>query len=268
MDNGEFIKNIFTNEISKGSLGRFLLDKSFLEITIKPTFTITEVRIENAAHLSEGDNVTINCLVNGITSPVNASWFKDGEPINLESPFRAFRHKISFPTSSTMKTSFSIPNSSYSDSGAFTCVVASDNYELKRTVNLQLSTLQEPNLSPLSMTVKSGQTLSVDCYTNTKDYNLDSINRDSRAGLVFGYNWLRNDRLVNQLEGNEIVQDLHPTGSRITILNVTKPLKYKCILTSLLGTASKEIFVDVMEHAISEGKSHTLELSLCWSMLM
>ena len=255
MDNGEFIKNIFTNEISKGSLGRFLLDKSFLEITIRPAFTITEVQIENAANLNEGDNVTIHCLVNGITSPVNASWFKDDEPINLASPFRAFRHKISFPTSSsTMKSSLTIPNSTYSDSGAFTCVVASDDYQLKRTINLQLSTLQEPKLSPLSMTVKSGQSVSVDCYTNTKDYNLDSINRDSRAGLVFGYNWLRNDRLVNQLEGHEIVQDLHPTGSRITVLNVSKPLKYKCILTSLLGTASKEIFVDVMEHAISEGE--------------
>lgn len=258
-DHGEFIKTIFTNEIAKGSLGRFLLDKGFLEITTKPTFTIAEVRIENEPHLSEGDDVTINCLVNGITSPVNASWFKDDELVNLGSPLRRFQYKTTFPSSNTMKSILIISNASYSDSGAFTCVVTSDNYELKKTANLQLSTLQEPNLSVLSMTVNSGENLSIDCYTNTKDYNLDSIkDRDSR--LVFGYNWLKNDRLVNQLEGNEQVQDLHPTGSRITVLNVTKPVNYKCILASLLGTSSKAIFVDVMERTISEGNYCRTEL--------
>lgn len=232
-----------------------MLDKSFLEITTKPTFTIARVRIENEARLNEGDNITINCLVNGITSPVNTSWLKDDELINLDSPLRKFQYKTVFPSGNTMKASLMIPNSSYSDSGAFTCVVASEGYELKRTVNLQLNTLQEPQLSALSMTVNSGDSLSVDCYTNTKAYNLDSIKRDSRDSLVFGYNWLKNDRLVNQLQGNEQVQDLYPTGSRLTVLNVTKPVKYKCILTSLLGTSTKQIFVDVMEHTILEGES-------------
>lgn len=31
--NEEFVRSIFTNQISKGSLGRFLFDKSYLELT-------------------------------------------------------------------------------------------------------------------------------------------------------------------------------------------------------------------------------------------
>lgn len=250
MDNEEFIEKIFKNEISKGSLGRFLLDKNYFEIVTRSAFAIIELNFENSTQLNEGDNITINCLIKGITQSINVKWFKDYEIINFNTKFRTLRHKISFLSNDLMKSTLSIINSTYLDSGSFTCSVFSDHYELKRSINLQLNKLQEPILSQNSKTAKFNENITIDCYTNARDYNLNSINQNR---LTFGYTWLKNEVLVNQLNGFEIIQDLYPTGSRITILNITRPTKYKCVLTSLLGSSSKELFVDLIDERTLEG---------------
>ena len=232
------------NEISKGSLGRFILDKNYLDVKSKSAFTITELSILNSTQLNEGDEIVISCFIKGITTPINITWFKDEELINLDTKFRSLKHKTSFLNNYLMKSTLAISNSVYLDSGSFTCAISSNGYELKKSTNLQLNKLQQPILGELSINANAKDNITIDCYTNAKDYNLN---------LLFGYNWIKNGQLVNQLNGKEIVQDLYPTGSRITILNVTKPLKYKCILTSLIGTSSKEIFVDVIDQSLSEG---------------
>lgn len=180
--------------------------------------------------------------------PNKVKWLRNGELINLNTKFRVFKHKISFIANNIMKSTFIIQNAVYSDSGVFTCLIIDDNFELSKSINVQLNKLQKPILNPITLTTKSGDNITIDCYTDTKQYNLNSI--DSKTGnLSFGYNWLINDEFINQLNNkNIIIQDLYPTGSKITILNITKSTEYKCLLTSILGSTSNEIFVNVIEN--------------------
>lgn len=202
------------------------------------------------------DEIKLNCIVKGITVPNKVKWLKDGETINFDSKFRAFKHKISFIANNIMKSIFTIQNPVYLDSGSFSCIVSDDYYELRKSVYLQLNKLQQPILNPLSITAKPEDNVTINCFTDTKDYNLDSIEHrtgNSYGNLTFGYNWLRNDGLIDQLNDKKIIiQELYPTGSRLMILNITKSAEYKCILTSLLGTTSKEILVNVLDSSSSD----------------
>ena len=138
-----------------------------------------------------------------------------------------------------MKSTLTIPNSVDLDSGSVTCAVSDKNYELKKSIYLHLNKRPEVVLSPQSITTNFKETVTIDCYANTRD----AINS---SNLTFSYNWRNSTGFINQLDRDQMIQDLYPTGSRLTILNITKPTEYSCHAYNLLGFSSKSIFVDVV----------------------
>lgn len=192
-----------------------------------------------ANETNENDESILNCLVRGVTSQSRIRWFKDGELINLNNPFKTFKHKTTLTENNLMKSTLTIPNSVDLDSGSVTCAVSDKNYELKKSIYLHLNKRPEVVLSPQSITTNFKETVTIDCYANTRD----AINS---SNLTFSYNWRNSTGFINQLDRDQMIQDLYPTGSRLTILNITKPTEYSCHAYNLLGFSSKSIFVDVV----------------------
>lgn len=62
----------------------------------------------------------------------------------------------------------------------------------------------------------------------------------------FGYNWLKNGRILNPSAEPELVEDLFPAGSRIVIQSARASATYTCIITSTAGATRKDSTVTVL----------------------
>lgn len=71
----------------------------------------------------------------------------------------------------------------------------------------------------------------------------------------FGYNWLKNGRILNPSAEPELVEDLFPAGSRIVIQSARASATYTCIITSTAGATRKDSTVTVL---VSKGNSRFL----------
>ncbi|GIY14666.1 uncharacterized protein CDAR_266231 [Caerostris darwini] len=87
---------------------------------------------------------------------------------------------------------------------------------------------------PLTSTVRQGERIVITC-----------LSQDDIHGS-FGYNWVKNNHILNPSLEPEMVEDLYPAGSRLLIHSARASATYTCIVTSTAGSTRKDCSVTVI----------------------
>lgn len=124
--------------------------------------------------------------------------------------------------------------------GEFTCQVSDWGTVQNKTIQVSIASVPQPHVAPVTSTVHLGDRVVITC-----------LSKDDMFGS-FGYNWLKNGRILNPSAEPELVEDLFPAGSRIVIQSARASTTYTCIITSTAGATRKDSTVTVL---ISKGNA-------------
>lgn len=118
--------------------------------------------------------------------------------------------------------------------GEFICQVSDWGTIQNKSIQVSVVTKPQAQVVPLTATVKQGERMVVTC-----------LSQDDVHGS-FGYNWVKNNHILNPSVEPEMVEDLYPAGSRLVILSARASATYTCIVTSTAGSTRKDCSVTVI----------------------
>lgn len=116
----------------------------------------------------------------------------------------------------------------------FTCEVIDWGAIQSQNITITVISTPKPKINPLTATVKEGANVIITCLSEENVYG------------NFGYNWLKNGKILNPSSEPELIEDLFPTGSRIILHSITTSTIYTCIITSNAGAIRKESIITVL----------------------
>lgn len=118
--------------------------------------------------------------------------------------------------------------------GEFGCEVTDWNRTERRAVHVHVIPVPHMEVTPLSSTLTAGSPVAITC-----------LSRDDEFAL-FSYTWKRNGDDMIRGANEEVVEQLLPTGSRLSIPSLKEPAVYTCTITSQAGSISDDAYVAVL----------------------
>lgn len=132
-------------------------------------------------------------------------------------------------------------------SGTYKCQVKDWGVIQEQSVTIQVITPPRVAIIPMALTVSKGENVSILCLCGVH-YN-----------TKIGYHWVKNDVILDFLKGPEIVEDIFPSGSRMTILGIESSATYTCIASGMSGETKVSSRITVI-HPSTPPLNH----SQCW----
>lgn len=118
-------------------------------------------------------------------------------------------------------------------SGTFKCEAVDDTGRDKLTVQVTVTQLLKPLLTPLSATIRRNDSLTITCVSQ-------EIQRDRNVTYI----WSRNEGPM--LTVKEKIEDLFPSGSRLIIKQTEESANYTCALHSVFGIKKETSIIKVI----------------------
>ena len=114
--------------------------------------------------------------------------------------------------------------------GEFTCRASDWNETKEKTVSVVVTPAPHLEVTPLVTTVLEGQTARCKCLSSD----------DERGD--FKYHWVKGDKELRSRPGDkadgEVVEDLFPLGSRLTVRAGPHTERYTCVVSAPSGQAN------------------------------
>lgn len=118
-------------------------------------------------------------------------------------------------------------------SGTFKCEAVDDTGADKLTVQVTVTQLLKPLLTPLSATVRLNDSLTITC-----------VSLEIQRYRNVTYIWTRNEGPMRTIK--EKVEDLFPSGSRLIIKQTEESANYTCSLHSVFGITKETSIIKVI----------------------
>ncbi|XP_035213408.1 cadherin EGF LAG seven-pass G-type receptor 2-like isoform X3 [Stegodyphus dumicola] len=224
------------------SIGKYTVDRNYISFEWEPALSIQSIDASEKMPVVEGTELSLACITQG-SSAMQVRWFKDGASINVQSSYRSMWTTLVPKNSKDQYTAIlGFEKAHVLDSGEFTCQVSDWGTIQNKSIQVAVVTVPQPHVTPITSTVNQGDRVVITC-----------LSQDDMYGS-FGYNWLKNGRILNPSAEPEMVEDLFPAGSRILIQSARASATYTCIITSTAGATRKDSFVTVL---LSKGSTPT-----------
>lgn len=121
-----------------------------------------------------------------------------------------------------------------STSGFFTCEVRDYNQVENKSIGVDVIVPPSVEVNTLSATVIYNAPLSLNCLSP----------EDTRG--LFKYAWFRGEKPLDPEENEEVVEDLVPTGARLTMKAARASSNYSCVVSNQAGDSRVTIVVYVV----------------------
>ncbi|XP_076315736.1 uncharacterized protein LOC143228353 [Tachypleus tridentatus] len=233
-DDDEGIKRIVEGVLRKGQIGRYGVDRNYVQFQQEPSLSILNVEASQKMPVVEGAEISLRCIILG-SNNIKVRWFKDRYPINIDQENRTWTTIIPQASKHHYTAILKISKVHHLDSGTFTCKAT--NWGIVREQKLEIEVISSPEISifPLSLTIKEGDKAVITC-----------LSKDISSRKV-GYSWLKDGRILNPSKQPEHIEDIFPTGSRLIVHTVKKSAIYSCILTNFAGMTRADSSVMVLD---------------------
>ncbi|GIY13520.1 hypothetical protein CDAR_68362 [Caerostris darwini] len=194
------------------------------------------IRLPTTASVEVLQNVTIPCIATGIPAPVISWFFEDGTTVTQKSK-----------TSVSPEGSLLIHSADLSITGKYICQAENKFGKEEQTVNIELTGIKTPILSPLppSVAVPRGERRSIPCIV---------LDGNPKPDVV----WLRNGNLIQPGYGI----DIHDGKLQILKAGEYHEANYTCMATNIGGNVTEETYVNVLyepEISTSENNFEAVE---------
>ncbi|XP_015925435.1 uncharacterized protein [Parasteatoda tepidariorum] len=227
-------KSIMEEALKFKSIGKYAVDRNYISFEWEPALSIQSIEASEKMPVVEGSEMNLACVTQG-SSAMQVRWFKDGAAINVQTSYRNMWTTLVPKNSKDQYTVIlGFEKATIHDSGEFTCQVTDWGTIQNKSIMVSVVSVPEPQVVPLTSTVAQGERIVITCLSEEDVFG------------NFGYNWLKNGRILNPSVEPEMVEDLYPAGSRIIIHPARASATYTCIVTSTAGAVRKDSTVTVL----------------------
>ncbi|XP_050403368.1 uncharacterized protein LOC126819404 isoform X2 [Patella vulgata] len=217
--------------------GRFLnisVDVANIKYIIDPEMKLLFVENYDQRPAIEDQLLTIACTARG-SSDMTFHWYKDGYLVDVNlSDRNAWVVRIPRTMKDKQMSVLNIDGVTVYDKGVFTCRIEDFGHSQNKSVIVDVITYPHIEVTPLAMSLEAGQQVGFRCVTPD----------DTRQ--TFQYTWFKNGVEIEAGNGEEIIEDLLPAGSRLLVRRVTSDANYTCYITNSAGTSNLTAYVFVL----------------------
>ncbi|GFT33938.1 uncharacterized protein NPIL_645991 [Nephila pilipes] len=204
------------------------------EIRSSSALSIQSIDASEKMPVVEDSELSLACITQG-SSAMQVRWFKDGAAINVQTSYRSMWTTLVPKNSKDQYTAIlGFEKAHVLDSGEFICQVSDWGIIQNKSIQVSVVTKPTAQVIPLTSTVRQGERMVITC-----------LSQDDVHGS-FGYNWVKNNHILNPSVEPEMVEDLYPAGSRLLIHSARASATYTCIITSTAGSTRKDCSVTVI----------------------
>ncbi|KAF8789287.1 Adhesion G protein-coupled receptor B3 like protein [Argiope bruennichi] len=227
-------KSIMEEALKSRSIGKYAVDRNYISFEWEPALSIQSIDASEKMPVVEDSEMSLACITQG-SSAMQVRWFKDGAAINVQTSYRSMWTTLVPKNSKDQYTAIlGFEKAHVLDSGEFICQVSDWGTIQNKSIQVSVVTKPQAQVMPLTATVKQGDRMVITC-----------LSQDDVHGS-FGYNWVKNNHILNPSVEPEMVEDLYPAGSRLLILSARASATYTCIVTSTAGSTRKDCSVTVI----------------------
>ncbi|CAL1285808.1 unnamed protein product [Larinioides sclopetarius] len=227
-------KSIMEEALKSRSIGKYAVDRNYISFEWEPALSIQSIDASEKMPVVEDSELSLACITQG-SSAMQVRWFKDGATINVQTSYRSMWTTLVPKNSKDQYTAIlGFEKAHVLDSGEFICQVSDWGTIQNKSIQVSVVTKPQAQVMPLTATVRQGERIVITC-----------LSQDDVQGS-FGYNWVKNNHILNPSVEPEMVEDLYPAGSRLLILSARASATYTCIVTSTAGSTRKDCSVTVI----------------------
>ncbi|XP_067141249.1 LOW QUALITY PROTEIN: uncharacterized protein [Centruroides vittatus] len=227
-------KRIMEDAYKSGRIEKFHLAYDYFRFESEPPLQIQDLESSERIPVIEGTEFNLACIIQG-SSDIKVKWYKDNRPINVDTLYRNIWMTLVPKNSKQQYTAIlGFDKIDILDSGVFTCEVIDWGTIQNQNITVTVTSTPKPKIHPLTATVKEGENVIITCLSEESVYG------------NFGYNWLKNGKILNPSSEPELIEDLFPTGSRIILQSIITSTVYTCIITSSAGAIRKDSVITVL----------------------
>ncbi|XP_023222070.1 uncharacterized protein LOC111623639 [Centruroides sculpturatus] len=227
-------KRIMEDAYKSGRIEKFHLAYDYFRFESEPPLQIQDLEASERIPVIEGTEFNLACIIQG-SSDIKVKWYKDNRPINVDTLYRNIWMTLVPKNSKQQYTAIlGFDKIDILDSGVFTCEVIDWGIIQNQNITVTVTSTPKPKIHPLTATVKEGENVIITCLSEESVYG------------NFGYNWLKNGKILNPSSEPELIEDLFPTGSRIILQSIITSTVYTCIITSSAGAIRKDSVITVL----------------------
>ncbi|BES95586.1 Hypothetical protein NTJ_08396 [Nesidiocoris tenuis] len=222
--------------VLRDHLGDIALLPSSPRFRLEPPLHLNSIQItkkdRRESDVRIGDHVILICVAQG-TKSIEFNWFKDGSLINVsKSNGELWTETRPNDGKDEYSSYLGIESVTSWEEGRYTCQVS--DWGVQECKSVYLSVVQAPavRILPMSASLQKGENINLKCVT------VDELIQP--ANKQIGFSWAKDRELFPLNPGQEVWEDLKPSGSILRVKNIQKSTTYTCMAHTSASTQAKQ----------------------------
>ncbi|KAK9512682.1 hypothetical protein O3M35_001054 [Rhynocoris fuscipes] len=242
--------------LERGKLGEISLLPSKSVFYHEPGLSLN--RITGDQVIREGHQLVLSCIAQG-SQFMSFRWLKDGDPINVTKSAGIMWTNLIPKTDRQEYTAvLGIEKVDALDEGYYTCQIY--DWGLQECKSIYIEVVQAPQVQvlPMSASLQKGESINLKCVSPNEGRWVDQDQ--------IGYSWARDKKLFPLNPGQEVWEDLKPSGSILRVQNIQKSTTYTCKAHTSAATREQSVRIDVINHTSVDMCKEEIEYGTRWSI--
>ncbi|GAB6029874.1 hypothetical protein CHUAL_005581 [Chamberlinius hualienensis] len=245
-------RDIWTKSLNNSRFGTIGVSSTHLSFDQEPALSIQSLKVRDGEMIIAGNEVMLTCITYG-SSKVEFTWLKDGVPINHN--FTKNNWDAVLPKSVDDKRTaiFTVGIAEEAHAGTYTCRVTDFGEVQERKVNVRVIGLPKVTVTPRTLTIDKGNSVSITCLTNVI---IDKL----------GFIWTKNNNILASSYDGEIVEDIFPSGSRLKISSADTSATYSCTVSGLTKSTQVDSRITVISSHVIPVCPQDNKCNILWAV--